>query len=80
MAKHRRVVNPIETGENIKRLMRLNHIDAFDIQAYLRMGNQTSIYRWTSGRTMPSVDSLLALADLFHCTIEDILIVEEADK
>ncbi len=74
----RRYVNAELTGENIKRLMRLNRVKVWDIQVYLKMSNQTSIYNWTRGYRIPNVDSLLALADLFHCSIEDILVTEEA--
>lgn len=75
----RRYVNAVKTGENITRLMRLNKVKVFDIQMAMRMSNTTSIYNWKCGNRVPSIDSLLCLADLFHCNIEDIIVTEESD-
>lgn len=69
-------VNREETGKNIKRLMKQNKVTTFDIMSYLKLTSATSIYSWTQGRIMPSADNLVRLADLFHCGVDDILIVE----
>ena len=65
------------TGENIKRLMRLNHYSVTQLQLELGMSSLTNIYRWCRGELTPSPDRLLHLAKLFNCTVDDILIQKE---
>lgn len=69
-------INREETGDNIRRLMRKNKVSTFDIMAYLHLTSPTSIYAWTQGRVMPSADNLVRLADIFKCTVDDIIIVD----
>ena len=69
-------INKKATGENIKRLARLNHMTVFDIQMALRIGSSTNIYMWMRGQTIPNPDYLVKLARLFDCTIDEILITE----
>jgi transcriptional regulator with XRE-family HTH domain len=66
-----------ETGENIKRLMRLNHIAITQLQLTLGMSSATNIYKWCRGELTPSSDRLVHLSRIFNCKIEDILVVKE---
>lgn len=65
------------TGENIKRLMRLNHIVVSQLQLTLGMASATNIYKWCRGELTPSTDRLVHLSRIFDCKIEDILVVKE---
>ncbi|UUY24520.1 helix-turn-helix domain-containing protein [Ligilactobacillus salivarius] len=38
--------------------------------------NPQSIYKWLSGRSLPSLDNLVILSKVLHTTIEDILVVD----
>ena len=39
-----------------------------------RMGvKQASVCAWESGETYPSVKNLMKLADIFHCSIDELL-------
>lgn len=68
-------VNREETGDNIRRLMRKNKVSTYDLMVYMHLTSPTSIYAWTQGRIIPSADNLVKLADIFKCTVDDILIV-----
>ena len=46
---------------------------AKDIQAYLFLGSVQSVYHWLNGTTLPTVDNLYALSDLFGVTVDDLL-------
>lgn len=70
-------VDKDKTGENIKRLMRLNKIDAFELSQTLGHRSTTSVYQWLQGRIVPNADSLVKLAAIFNCKLDDILILEE---
>lgn len=66
------------TGENIKRLMRLNHITVSQLQMKLGMASATNIYAWCRGDIVPSPDRLLHLAYIFGCRVDEILKVENS--
>lgn len=70
-------INKKETGENIKRLMRLNHMSISQLQVELGMASATNIYAWCRGEIIPSADRLVHLSNLLGCTIEEILVIEE---
>ena len=71
------MIDKVETGKNIKRLMRKNNIAITQLQLTLGMSSATNIYKWCRGELTPSSDRLVHLSRLFKCTIEDILIVKE---
>lgn len=73
-------VDKDKTGENIKRLMRLNKIDAFELSQTLGHRSTTSVYQWLQGRIVPNADSLVKLATIFNCKLDDILILEEGNN
>jgi len=71
------ILDRTATGENIKRLMRLNHITVSQLQMNLGMASATNVYKWCRGEILPSADRLLHLALIFNCHIEDILVTEK---
>jgi len=73
-------VDKVKTGENIKRLMRLNHITISQMQLRMEMASATNIYCWCRGEFLPSPDRLLQMARMFNCKIDDILVEMEDIK
>lgn len=65
------------TGKNITRLRKLSGMSVKELQSYFGFGTPQAIYKWQHGVSLPTVDNLLALARLFHTTIEDILVLNE---
>ena len=55
-----------ETGKQIKKLLMEN--------GYTE--NPQAIYKWISGRSLPSLDNFVILSRLLHTSIEDILVVD----
>ena len=53
------------TGRNIKRIMRAKGISVKEVQKYLGLSAPQGIYHWLDGRSMPTVDNLYALSELF---------------
>lgn len=70
------VINMKATGENLKRLMRLNGKTVYDIQMALKIGSSTNVYSWCAGKHIPNPDYLVKLAALLDCTIDEIIITE----
>ena len=38
--------------------------------------NPQAVYKWISGKSLPSLDNFLILSRLLHASIEDILVVD----
>lgn len=68
-------INIIKTGENIKRLMTNCGLSIKDVQEACGFSTPQAIYKWFNGKNLPTIDNLVILACLLHCTIDDILIV-----
>lgn len=68
------VIDMVETGRNIMRLRRERGMSVRDLQAWFGFDAPQAIYRWQSGKTLPSVDNLYALSALLEVPMEDILV------
>ena len=67
------LINKRETGVNLRRIMDRQGFTAKDIQEYLGLGCVQSVYRWLEGISMPTIDNLYALSELFHIPIDAIV-------
>ena len=68
------VIDMVETGRNIMRLRRERGMSVRDVQAWFGFAEPQAIYRWQSGKTLPSVDNIYALSALLEVPLEDILV------
>ena len=66
-----------KTAKNIKRMMKKCRMDHFNLALILRLRSTSTIYSWTQGRCVPSAESLLQLANIFGCQIEDLIGVKD---
>lgn len=64
------LINKRDTGINLRRIMDRLGISARDVQEYLGLGCVQSVYRWLDGHSMPTVDNLYALSELFQMPID----------
>lgn len=64
------------TGKRMKELLRDNGYSVKDIQEVMGFENPQAVYKWLSGKSLPSLDNLLILSKLLHTSIEDILVVD----
>ena len=71
-------VDMVLTGEKITELRRKNNMTVTDLQKLFGFNTPQAIYKWMRGETMPTVDNLVILADAFHVSISDIVIVTRA--
>ena len=69
-----RSVDSVRTGANLRLLVRESGWDVRKIQRTLYFLNRNSVYDWFGGRSIPTVDHLLALAYLLGCPIETLLV------
>lgn len=64
------------TGNRIRELLRENGYTVKDIQEAMGFENPQAIYKWISGRSLPSIDNFLILSKVLHTSIEDILVID----
>ena len=67
------IINKRETGVNLRRIMDMRGITPKDVQEYLGLGCVQSVYRWTDGVNMPTIDNLYALSELLQVPIDAIV-------
>lgn len=65
-----------ETGRQIKKLMAEHGYTVKDIQGAMGFENPQAIYKWMSGRSLPSLDNFIILSRLLHTNIENILVID----
>mgnify|MGYP004500702071 CR=1 FL=1 len=65
-----------ETGKRIKNLFMENGYTVKDVQYAMGFENPQAIYKWISGKSLPSLDNFVILSRLLHTSIEDILVVD----
>jgi transcriptional regulator with XRE-family HTH domain len=66
-----------KTGSNIEALRKERGLSVKALQEYFGFENPQAIYHWQHGKSLPSVDNLLALSRILNITIEDILVEAE---
>lgn len=64
------------TCRNINRLMEESGCGVHDLQEACGFEQPQAVYKWLKGQSLPSIDSLVILAKLFHAQLDDILIFE----
>ena len=69
-------INMIETGKNIKTIMKLNNIKIVQIQQILGFNTPQAIYKWFRGEAMPTIDNMVVLAATLNTTIDNLIVIE----
>jgi DNA-binding transcriptional regulator YiaG len=70
------MINQQQTGYNIKMLRKKYGISVKSLSNLLEFESVQSVYNWESGKTIPSLENLKLLSELFEKSIEEILIYE----
>lgn len=65
-----------ETGGRIKTLLEKNGYTVKDIQNAMGFENPQAVYKWLSGKSLPSVDNLVILSIVLHTSIDNILVID----
>ena len=69
-------IQPVETGKRIKQLLFEQHYTIREIQGAFGFENPQAIYKWISGKSLPSLDNFIILSRLLHTSIENILVID----
>ena len=66
-----------KTGARIDELRKENGFTVKQIQNIFGFGTPQTIYKWIHGASLPKIDNLVVLADIFHVTIDDIIVLKK---
>lgn len=67
------VIDKKKTGIHLRRIMDECGLSVKDVQQYLGLGSVQSVYHWLNGLSMPTIDNLYALSELFQMPVDDML-------
>ena len=67
-------INMEATGKNIARLREENGLSVKDLQNIFGFATPQAIYKWQRGQALPTEDNLVLLAEIFHVSVDEILV------
>lgn len=67
------VIDKKKTGIHLRRIMDERALSVKDVQEYLGLGSVQSVYHWLNGISMPTIDNLYALSELFQLPVDEML-------
>lgn len=70
------MLNRERTGYNIKMLREKQGMSVKSLSNFLEFESVQSVYNWEAGKTIPSLENLKLLSEIFEKSIEEILIYE----
>lgn len=62
------------TGVRIRQIMNQRKLTVKDVKKYLNLSSVQSIYHWLNGQSMPTVDNLYALSELFQLPVDAMIV------
>ena len=68
------VIDLEATGRRIKELRKEKHYSVEQVSEYMGFESVQAVYKWQSGKSLPTLDNMFALSRLFDTPIENILI------
>ncbi|MCR5145046.1 MAG: helix-turn-helix domain-containing protein [Lachnospiraceae bacterium] len=68
------VLDTKATGARIKALRKAHNLTVEEVARYMGFESEQAVYKWQRGDSLPTVDNLYALSQLFDTSIDDILI------
>lgn len=69
------IVDVQRTGANINAIRKNAGLSVKDLQQALGLNSTQAIYKWLSGKCLPTIDNLVVLSALLNVKIDDIIVV-----
>ena len=70
------MINLVKTGNNIKMMRKEKGMSVQKLANFMEFEAVQAVYNWQSGKTLPSLENLKLLSELFEKPMEEILIFE----
>ncbi len=74
------VIDLRRTGEHLRDMLRERNLSPKEVQQILRIGSTQTIYDWYKGRTLPSLDNMVAIGRLLGCSVEELLVFQAVEE
>ena len=74
------VIDLRRTGEHLRDMLRERNLSPKEVQQILRIGSTQTIYDWYKGRTLPSLDNMVAIGSLLGCSVEELLVFQAVEE
>jgi len=74
------VIDAVATGENIRQLRKAKGMSVRDLQKWFNFDEPRAIYKWQSGKSLPSLDNLYALSAVLETSMDKIIVPVGAQK
>ncbi len=62
------------TGQKIDTLRKDAGLTVRDIQSCLGLASAQTVYKWLSGKSLPSIDNLVILSAILHVSLDDLIV------
>ena len=73
------IIDLAGTGRNIAVLRKRAGLTVADLQDVFGFATPQAIYKWQRGISLPTIDNLVVLAEVFGVTMDDIIVVAYPD-
>ena len=70
------VINLVKTGQNIKTMREEKGMSVQMLAEFMEFEAVQAVYNWQTGKTLPSIENLKILSELFNKPMDEILIFE----
>ena len=68
------IIDVKATGNNIKDIIKSKGFKISDVQARCGFNTPQAIFKWMRGDSVPTIDNMVIIADLFGVTIDQIIV------
>ncbi len=72
-----RTIDLVKTGDRITNLREAAGMSVKELQDIFGFATPQAIYKWQRGLSMPTIDNLVVLSEVFQVPIDDIIILCE---
>lgn len=73
------VIDMKATGQRIAQLRKERNLSVRDLQEIFGFTSPQAIYKWQWGESLPEIENLLLLAEIFETSVESILVTDGRD-
>lgn len=73
MEKQFPTIDTVKTGKQIRKHMNSLGLTVADVQKYMGLSTPQAVYHWLNGRSLPTLDNVYALSELFRVPMNQII-------
>lgn len=72
------VIDLVRTGDNMTKIRTRAGISVRQLQLMLGFSTPQAIYKWQQGKTLPTIDNLVAFSCICNVRLDEVLIYEDS--